>query len=413
MDKNYRFGTVKMGLSFVQNKGGEMIDVKHLVKNHAAQSIPLNFEEAYELGIYMIEGCRGNGLAQIQTIAILSALHNKHTYAWGRDESGEKAHGNSLPKNSAEQIAGICAAIFQEDIGKSQFGFLRPNVPYVMDTSGMGGDLVVTANVSTLASFVAAAAGIPICKHGSPANADAGRHGSSDFVELCGINQFSSKEEVERSIETLLFGFTEALDTRYKLIHLQTHEVAKLPHMNDIIGPVTNPVDPSIMTRRVLGVNHLISPTIVAQAYKILNEKGITNLQHGLFVRGFCDDNEEGGMDELSICQGGTQIAELKNGTIKDYWLHAQDFGLEPVAKELISPPSMSKGIFSLAILTSAPAKMIAANAALLLWLAEKSDDLKICYKQAEEILLSGQAHQKMLAVRQMLPIKKTKNEGR
>lgn len=393
-----------------------MVNIKHLAKNHAAQSIPLTFEEAYDLGLYMMKGCkkgcRGKNLAQIQSIAMLSALHNIHTYSWNWRTQKEKTHDHRLPINSAEQIAGICAAVFEEDIGKSLFGFLRPNVPYVMDNSGMGGDLIVTANVSTIAAFIAAVAEIPICKHGSPANADAGRHGSSDFIELCGIDKFASKTEVENSIETLSFGFTEALDTRYKLVHLQTHEVAKLPHMNDIIGPVTNPVDPSMMTRRVLGVNHLIPPAIVAQAYKILNKKGITNLQWGLFIRGFGDNVENSGVDELSICKGGTQVAELKNGKIKEYWLHAEDFGIQPVPESSISPPNnMSKGNFSLAILkreiTGAPAQMVAANAALLLWLAEKSGDLKVCYEQATEILLSGQAYQKMIAVGQTLPKKR------
>lgn len=384
------------------------MDIKHIAKNHASQSIPLTFDEAYELGVYMLKGCRkdsqGKRLAQIQSVAMLSALHNKHTYSWRWKRRQEKEHGDRLPENAAEQIAGVCAAVFQEDIGKSKFGFLRPRVPYVMDNCGMGGDLLVTANVSTMAAFTAAAAGIPMCKHGSPANADTGRHGSSDFIKLCGINPVASKTEVENSVETLFFGYTEALDTRYKLVHTQTHKVAKLPHMNDIIGPVTNPVDPNLMTRRVLGVNHLITPEIVAQAYKILNEKGITNLQHGLFIRGFGNDKKNSGMDELSICRGGTQVAELENGEIKNYWLYAQDFGLEPVAPELISPSHMSKGVFSLAILTGAPAQMVAANAALLFWLAGKSDDLKVCYKQAEEILLSGQANQKMLAVKKALP---------
>jgi len=182
-----------------------------------------------------------------------------------------------------------------------------------------------------------------------------------------------------------------------------------LPHMNDIIGPITNPLDPRILRRRVLGVNHLIPPVVVAQAYKILNQKGVTFLEHGLFIRGFGDNGEDSGMDELSVCEGGTQVAELKNGEISEYWLRAEDFGLEPVPQESISPPEgMSKGEFSLAILkgeiSGAPAQMIAANAAILFWLAEKSEDLKVCYQQAEEILESGAAFRRMLEVKRALP---------
>jgi len=388
-----------------------MIDIKHCVKDHASQNIPLTFEEAYDLGMYMLEGCQGNTLAQIQSIAVLSALHTKATYLWRWQEKKEQVHEHRLPLNAAEQIAGICAAVFEHDLAKSKSGFVKPRIPYAMDNCGMGGDLIVTANVSTIAAFIAASAGISMCKHGSPANADAGRHGSSDFVVLCGINNFAQKKEVEKCVESLGFGYTEALDTNYKSIHIQTHEIAKLPHMNDIIGPITNPLDPKILRRRVLGVNHLIAPTIVAQAYKILNERSITHLERGFFIRGFGDNNaEESGMDELSICKGGTQVAELKEGTITEYWLHAHDFGLKPVKQQFISPPKgMSKGDFSLAILrgeiTGAPVQMVAANAALLFYLAEKSTNLKECYCEAEKILKSGQAYQKILELRKMIPI--------
>lgn len=386
-----------------------MIEVKHFLKDHAYQNIPLNFEEAYTLGDLMLKGCKGDSLAQIQTVAVLCALHTKATYSWQWNKQAQRRHGHELADSAAPQIAGICATIFQHDIAESKFGFLQPKISYAMDNCGMGGDLVVTANVSTIAAFIAAAAGIPMCKHGSPANADAGRHGSSDFIDLCGINSFFSREEAEKCLESLNFCYTEALDQRYKIIHWQTHAVAKLPHMNDIIGPITNPLDPKLMTRRILGVNHLISPRVVADAYRILNSKGITCLKHGLFVRGFIDGPEGEGVDEVSICKGGTQVAELRDGKIEEYFLHAKDFGLKPVPPELISPPKdKSKGEFSLAILkrevSRPPIQMAVANAALLFYLAEKSQDLKDCYGKAEEILMSGKAYQKMLEVRELLP---------
>lgn len=383
-----------------------MIDPKHFVKDHAAQNIPLSYCEAYGLGQYLMQACKGDQLATIQSVSLLTALHNKATYAWQRN--GQKTN-HSLPKNSAEQIAGICAAVFNEDIANSEFGFLQPKVPFAMDNCGMGGDLTVTANISTIASFIAAAAGIPMCKHGSPANADQGRHGSSDFIDMCGINRFASRNAVEEAIERFGFGFTEALDVRYKHIHLQTHSIAKLPHMNDVIGPITNPLSPKILTRRVLGVNHLIPPTIFAEAYKIMNEKSITDLRHGLFIRGFIDDTAEGGMDELSICEAGTQVVELVDGDILEYRLYAEDFGISPIPVKFVSPPAgMTKGQFSMSILRrEAPVpsmQMAVANAALLFYLAGKSRDYKTCYGLANDVLMSGKAYEKMLEVGRMLP---------
>jgi len=383
-----------------------MIDAKHLVKEHSARNIPLCFDEAYALGSYLMDACRGNSLASIQSIALLTALHNQATYIWKRN--GRKTE-HSLPDDSAEQIAGICAAIFEHDIAKSELGFLSPNVPFAMDNCGMGGDFVVTANVSTIAALIAAASGIPMCKHGSPANADKGRHGSSDFMDFCGIDRFASKAKVEKCVETLGFGFTEALDVRYKHIHHQTHDIAQLPHMNDIIGPITNPLSPAILTKRILGVNHLIPPVIVAKAYKVLNSKGITRLNHGLFLRGFTDDEKESGVDELSICKPGTQVAELKDGEIREYWLKAEDFGIMPIPVESISPPSgMSKGQFSAIILEGRVrthvGQMVSANAALLFYLAGRSENLKECYLLAEDVLIGGKAHETMLSIKEMLP---------
>ena len=381
------------------------IDIKHIMKEHAYRNIPLDYDEAYNLGLYALEGCKGNNEAQIQSIAALCALHTKATYAFNR-KNKKKRWRHEIPENSSQQIAGVCASIFENDIAKSESGFLRPKINHAMDNCGMGGDLIATANVSTISAFIAAAANIPVLKHGSPANADSGRHGSSDFIDLCGINTYASKKDVEDCLVANKFGYTEALDTKYKLIHIQTHKIARMPHMNDLIGPITNPLDPKLLDRRLLGINHLLRPKIVAGAYAILNEKKITNVKHALFVRGFVGPS---GIDELSTCKEGSVIAELKNNEIMEYRLFPKDFGLKPAKPASISPPkNMSKGDFSMKILrgeiTGPSLEMILANAALLFYIEGKSDDLKECYLQAEETFSSGKAYEKMLNVKESIP---------
>ncbi len=402
------------------------INIKHILKDHAYQHIPLSYDEAYELGLFVLNGCREvlvkkwieltqreaeeRACILIQGISALCALHDNITYTWRWNEKNARIHEHNLPQSAAEQIAGVCTAVFENDIAKSHYGFLRPNVPYAIDNCGMGGDLVATANVSTISAFIASATGIIMCKHGSPANADKGRHGSSDFiVQICGINNLASKDAVEKCVEKLGFGYTEACDTGYKQIHMQTHKIAFLSHMNDIIGPITNPIDPEIMTKKILGMNHMIPPKVVAEAYQILNQRGVTNLKHGFFVRGYVNADRYEGIDEVSVCEGGTEVAELKNGEIQEYFLEAVDFGISPVSMEDIIPIG-SKGDYSMRILrgeiNGSRIQIVLANAALLLKLAGVAEDLKDCYRQAEEILQSGKAHEKMLAVREMLPLK-------
>lgn len=383
------------------------IDVKHLLKDHAYQNVPLTYEEAFELGRYALTGCQGDTLAQIQSVAALSSLHNRATYNWTWDRRAEEHHGHGLPRSAAEQIAGICAAVIALDMKESEFGFLQPKVEYAMDNCGMGGDLVVTANISTLAAFIASTAGIPMCKHGSPANADKGLYGSSDFLShICGINVFADRQRVEACIEQLSFGFTEATDTRYKQIHVQTHQVAKLPHMNDIIGPITNPLSAQVHSRRVLGVNQLIVPRLIAEAYCILNERGLTNMRHGLFIRGFVDETRTYGMDEVSICRGGTQVAELRDGEIEEYDLHAHDFGVAPCSIESVRPIG-NKGEYSMKLLrgeiNGERRQVILANAALLFYLAGKAKTMQHGMQLSTEVFDGGNVYDHVQKIRNFL----------
>jgi len=386
-----------------------MVDIRHIMKYHTSVNIPLNYAEAYNLGVFALQGSNGEGnrLIQIQSIAALCALHNRKLYTWRNNGDSMVPDMDCLPQNAAEQIAGICAAIFEHDIAKSEFSFLNPDIDYAMDNCGMGGDWVMTANVSTLAAFIAAAGGIPMCKHGSPANTDEGRYGSSDFVHLvCSINTFAEKELMEQCLVQTNFAYTEATEVRYKRIHLQTHKIAMLPHMNDIIGPITNPLSPRLLKKRVLGLNHLIPPRIATEAYLILNGHGITNLEHGLFIRGYVDSDRTLGIDELSICPGGTQVVELKNGKITEFDLFAEDFGLEPVSKDSIIPVG-DKGNFSLKILKGEidgpPLQMVLANAALLFYLAGRANSWKEAYQAAREVFESGAAYNLMVKVREFL----------
>lgn len=342
--------------------------VNNILKYNAYNDKPLDFDTAYLLGIFTLYPYKNelSGLfsenkkiAEKQSIAALCALHDITIYS---------------KDGAAEQIAGIVAAIFDYDIRISKNGFLKPDVDLVMDNCGMGGDFYRTPNVSTIAALIAAADGIKMCKHGSPGNTDC--VGSSDFLKFCGVNLYPKKETVEKALKEVGFGYTDATDTRYKMIHVQTHKSAHLAHMNDIIGPITNPVDPRLMKKRVVGVNHLLNPKVIAEAYKILNEKGITSVEHALIVRGFVTKDRDGGMDEVSICPGGTRVAELRGKDVIEYDLHASDFGLseilyDDIKKELDKNEKRVLGVKILQGEASKPVTdLVIANAAILEYLA-------------------------------------------
>lgn len=398
-------------------------DIQAIFKRGSFQNIPLSFDSAYLLGVYSLTPYRPQ-LKQVfnqdpelicrQSLAALCANHNRATY-------NHKVDGKYL---ASEQIAGICAAIMDYDIGLSEKGFLNPKVPYAIDNCGMGGDIRVTPNVSSVSALIASASGIPMCKHGSPSNADKGHHGSSDFIAnlAFGMKDFTeliniSREKMERTLERFNFAYTEALDEGYKSIHRQTHEYGRIPHMNDIVGPITNPLNPLIATKKIIGINQLIDPELISQTYMILNERGVTNLQDGIFVRGFVFEDRVGpladdGMDELSTMVGGTLVSRLKNGKIENYNVYASDFGLDPAEYRDIMPPidpqtgKYCKGQFSYKILQNkqfGPARdLILANAALIEHLANGTS-LKDAYLKMQKVLDEGLPYENMLRVREFL----------
>ncbi len=368
-------------------KGFDNFSINTLLKQYGYRNRPLPFEQAYLLGAFalapFVEQLRSITNVPKETIIVqsIAALSTFHTRAVYQQEESE------------QQIAGICAAIFDYDIGTSQKGFLHPSAE-VMDNCGMGGDLYRTPNLSTIAGIIAAADGINILKHGSPGNTD--NIGSSDFLHHCGVNFFPSRTRVEEAIQHCHFGYTDALDQGYKRIHIQTHELAKIAHMNDIIGPITNPVSPQYMKKRVLGVNHLIPPERVAKAYRVLNEAGVTNVEHALVIRGFADATQNGGIDEVSLMPGGTLVAELCMGDIKVYSLFAQDFGFENMTPGELDPGT-EKAECSRLILSGQirdrRKDAAVANAAILFYLAQGLS-IKEGVDKAEGLLDSGRPYE-------------------
>lgn len=363
-------------------------NINHLLKHNGYQNQPLSFDQAYFLGAFSLSPYvselqdvfqLSRESVLVQSVAALCTLHNQALYT---------------KEGSAEQIAGICAAVFDYDIGTSSSGFLIPRVDEVIDNCGMGGDLFRTPNLSTIAALIASASGVKMLKHGSPGNTD--NIGSSDFLLHCGVNLFPIKEKIEEAVEKINFGYTDALDSKYKRIHQQTHEYAKLAHMNDIIGPITNPVNPKLMKKRIIGINHLVPPERVAEAYQILNQKGITDVNTGLFIRGFCNQKRNGGIDEVSIMPGGTKVAELYGSEIRVYDLFAKDFRLKEISSEELNPGNnkaeTSRKILSGEILDRRVDAAV-VNAAIIFYLTERLN-LKEGTEKAREILKSGRPYQ-------------------
>jgi len=268
---------------------------------------------------------------------------------------------------------------------------LRPKVSgELMDTCGTGGGLS-TFNISTATAIVAAAAGIPVAKHGSRSLASLS--GSADVLEALGVNINLNPAQVEKMIEEIGIAFLYA-----PLFHPVMCKV--LPAEADlgiktifytIIGPLINP---AFAPRHLLGV---YKPELLDTVTYVAKELGYTN---AMFVHGL------DGLDEISLL-GKTRINHLHSGEVTTFEIQPEDFGLArcTLADIKSSTPednaAVIKGVFE-GKRSDSNKDAIVLNAAGALVVGGKADDFKMGVGLARGIIESGGAKKKLEELREM-----------
>ena len=182
---------------------------------------------------------------------------------------------------------------------------------HLVDIVGTGGDGAHTFNISTASMFVVAAAGAKVAKHGN--RSVSSKSGSADVLEALGANIELQPQQVAQCIERCGIGFMYAPvhHPAMKVVAPVRREMGVRTLFN-ILGPLTNPAGaPSIL----MGVFH---PDLVGIQVRVLQELGA---QRALVVWG------RDGMDELSL-GAGTLVGELRDGVVREYELHPEDFGI-------------------------------------------------------------------------------------
>ena len=182
---------------------------------------------------------------------------------------------------------------------------------HLVDIVGTGGDGAPTFNISTASMFVMAAAGAKVAKHGN--RSVSSKSGSADVLEALGASIELQPEQVAACIERCGIGFMFAPvhHPAMKVVAPVRKEMGVRTLFN-ILGPLTNPAGaPSIL----MGVFH---PDLVGIQVRVLQELGA---QRALVVWG------RDGMDELSL-GAGTLVGELRDGVVREYELHPEDFGI-------------------------------------------------------------------------------------
>ena len=184
----------------------------------------------------------------------------------------------------------------------------------LVDTCGTGGDGTKTFNISTAASFVVAAAGGRVAKHGGRSVSSSS--GSADVLEALGARIDLEPEQVSECLNEVGVGFMFAPSHHSAMKHAApVRKALGVKTLFNVLGPLTNPAGAK---RQVMGVYD--SALLVKQA-QVLQKLGSSR---AMIV---CGDD---GLDEISP-SGVTHVAELQEGRISEYTVCVEDFGLAPV----------------------------------------------------------------------------------
>jgi anthranilate phosphoribosyltransferase len=258
-----------------------------------------------------------------------------------------------------------------------------PDRGRLVDIVGTGGDGAHTFNISTASMFVVAAAGAKVAKHGN--RSVSSKSGSADVLEALGAKIELQPEQVAACIEETGIGFMFAPmhHPAMKMVAPVRREMG-VRTMFNILGPLTNPAGaPNIL----MGVFH---PDLVGIQARVLQELGA---QRALVVWG------RDGMDELSL-GAASLVAELRDGEIREYEIHPEDFGIGMSASRNLrvndAEESKAMLIESLNGKPGLPRDIVCLNAGAALYVAGSADTIAHGIEAARAALASGDARSKL-----------------
>lgn len=274
---------------------------------------------------------------------------------------------------TAVEIA-AAAAVLREHMVRMDTG--RTDL---LDTCGTGGDGRGSFNISTATAIVAAAAGVPVVKHGN--RAVSSRSGSADVLAELGVVIEGDVERARRCLDRVGLAFCFA-----PRFHPAMHEVGavrrrlRVPTVFNCLGPLVNPASAAY---QLLGVGRaeLLDP--LAGALERLGTR------HAVLVHG------RDGLDEVSL-SATTLVREVRGGAVVVREWTPHDFGLEPCEPaDLRAENCRDSARIIRAVLDGQPgpaARVVCANAAAALYAAERVATLPEGVALAAETVSSGRA---------------------
>ena len=286
--------------------------------------------------------------------------------------------GLRVKKETVGEITGA-AQVMHEFAAK----VVVPDIWHFVDIVGTGGDGANTFNISTASMFVAAAAGAKVAKHGN--RSVSSKSGSADVLEALGAAIELQPAQVAECIARTGIGFMFA-----PIHHPAMKNVAPVRRemgvrtIFNILGPLTNPAG----ARQVLmGVFH---PDLVGILVRVLQRMGA---ERALVVWG------RDGMDEISL-GAGTLVGELRDGVVREYEIHPEDFGIAMAASRNLRVENADESrtllIEALENRDGLAREIVALNAGAALYTAGLAESIGEGVSKARAAIASGAARARL-----------------
>jgi anthranilate phosphoribosyltransferase len=189
----------------------------------------------------------------------------------------------------------------------------------LLDTCGTGGDCAGTFNISTIAAFVVAGAGVRVAKHGNRSVTNRSGCGSADLLESMGIEIALPPAESARAIREVGIGFLFAPHVHTAMKHAApVRSDLKIRTFFNLLGPLTNPAGASA---QLAGVPSNRAAELIAGSLANLG------LERGFVVHG------SDGLDEITTT-GPTLAIEIRAGHTERRTLEPADFAVHPASPD-------------------------------------------------------------------------------